>query len=361
MTDMEEIILWGTGKIANRLIETISGRIVLVVDNDKEKWGVIWNGYRISSPDAIRDTKFDKIIIAAVEWRVIRKQIGERYHIDQKMIENMYYLHKKILLQKYERITCSDKADYISYLKQNPLDVFNDDFVDQYLDFDIEVHWDANCSLYYVYHNNKRMYLSRAFSTEEQVKIYYRSLCIEQDISSPHRYQIGSFCVSKGDVVLDVGAAEGNFALDVIDMVDKIYLIESDEKWIEALMYTFAPFMDKVELLHGFAGKDEPEEIAIDSIPNINKIDFIKMDIEGSEVKALMGATRILKENDVRLDVCAYHNLGDEKKIKRFLDELGYQTETSEGYMVFIPSRLYEKNDSDLEFTRGLVRGYKER
>lgn len=360
---MEQIILWGTGKIAGRLIDIINERIVLVVDNNEKKWGTIWNGYVINNPATIKtlESGFDKVIIATVNWRIIRRQIIEEFHIDVELIENMYYLHKKILLQKYEGVDIHDKAGYISYLKRHPLDVFNDDFADKYLDLNIEVYLDTDHSLYYVQHNNKRMYLSREFSDEEQVKMYYRSLCIEQDISSPHRYQTDKFHVSEGDVVLDVGVAEGNFALDVIDIVDKIYLIESDKRWIEALQYTFAPFMNKVELIHGFVGMDEPMEVSIDSILHRHKVDFIKMDIEGCEVKALMGAKQVLKENDLKLAICAYHNPEDEGSIKKILEEMGYRTEVSAKYMVFIPDRLYEKEESDLEFVRGLVRGYKEK
>lgn len=358
---MKQIVLWGTGKIANRLLISISEKIVLVVDNDEKKWGTVWNGYTVSSPEALKmaELRFDKIVIATEKWRVIRKQIIEKFNIDDKLIDNMYYQHKERLLQRYEDIAALDKKNYISYLKRHPLAVFNDDFTDKYIDFNVDVHFDTDCLLYYVCHNNKKMYLSSDFTNEEQVKAYYCFLCMEQDILSPHRYQTDIFRVSKGDVVLDVGVAEGNFALDVVDIVDKIYLIESNEKWIEALKRTFAPYMDKVELIHEFIGLDKDTEVTIDSILHGHKVDFIKMDIEGSEVRALMGAKQVLKENDVKLAVCAYHNIEDEEKIKKILWEIGYQTEVSEGYMIFIPDRLYEKKDYKLDFVRGLVRGSK--
>lgn len=50
---------------------------------------------------------------------------------------------------------------------------------------------------------------------------YYRFLLQVQDAASPHRYQTRQFCVCKGEVVLDAGAAEGNFALEIVDVAEK--------------------------------------------------------------------------------------------------------------------------------------------
>jgi predicted RNA methylase len=41
------------------------------------------------------------------------------------------------------------------------------------------------------------------------------------------------------DVVADLGAAEGNFSLSIINKVKKIYIFEYDKEWVEALK---APF-----------------------------------------------------------------------------------------------------------------------
>lgn len=38
------------------------------------------------------------------------------------------------------------------------------------------------------------------------------------------------------------------------------------------------------------------------------------MDIEGAEYQALCGAKQSLERNNVKLDICVYHNFDDEKK-----------------------------------------------
>lgn len=47
---------------------------------------------------------------------------------------------------------------------------------------------------------------------------------------------------------------------------------------------------------------------------NIDKIDFIKADIEGAEREMLRGATRILRDFAPKLSICTYH-LPDDKEV----------------------------------------------
>lgn len=358
---MYKIILWGTGKIANRLIRLIDDEIMLVVDNDERKWETTWNGYIVKSPYCLEEAigSFDKIVIASKSWREIREQIIHDFKIDASMIENMYYRQKAALLTYYENEGQSDKQKYLSFLKNHPLDVFNDEFPEKYREMKPEVYFDPEKSLYYVYHNHKRMYFSSRFSDEEQVKEYYCSLLIEQDAASPHRYQTENFYVSQHDVVLDIGVAEGNFALDVIDLVDKLYLVEADKEWIKALKYTFESYKDKVEIIDAIIGDGNEKNIAIDFLAGNKKIDFIKMDIEGCESRALRGAKRTLEQNDVKLDICVYHNVNDEEEIKSLLEEFGYHTETSQGYMVFVTEQFWKKEVICPKLVKGLIRGRK--
>jgi len=57
------------------------------------------------------------------------------------------------------------------------------------------------------------------------------------------------------------------------------------------------------------------------------RLDFIKMDIEGSELSALRGAERTLKHFVPKLAICVYHRLDDFFDIPDYLDalRLGYR------------------------------------
>ena len=90
----------------------------------------------------------------------------------------------------------------------------------------------------------------------------------------------------KGETLLDIGAAEAVFTLDTIDYIDRAYLFECDEAWIEALEATFAPWNDKIMIVRKYVSDvDDDNNITLDTffqdegrpIDNL----FLKMDIEG--------------------------------------------------------------------------------
>lgn len=60
---------------------------------------------------------------------------------------------------------------------------------------------------------------------------------------------------------------------------------------------------------------------------DVSKIDFIKLDIEGSELKALKGAVETIKKWKPKLAIAVYHNPVDFQEIIQFISELnlGYK------------------------------------
>lgn len=177
----------------------------------------------------------------------------------------------------------------------------------------------------------------------------------DQFENSPHLYVAEKQKVS--GILVDAGVAEGNFALRYIDDVDKAYLIESDPRWLEVLRLTFAPYNEKVIFIDKQLGKRNNDiEVTLDTIIGDGVCDFIKMDIEGAEPDALLGAINVLKHNHPFLSVCAYHNIEDEKYIRFILNALGYTTDCSKGYMFY----LYDENiDLHLDFRHGIIYGRK--
>jgi glycosyltransferase involved in cell wall biosynthesis len=228
---------------------------------------------------------------------------------------------------------------------------------DMYKDFKADIQYDSECDMMYVLHQGKRMYFPRECS-ERMVYTMYRFCCLEQDVTSPHCYLNRDFDVDEGATVVDAGVAEGNFALEIIDRVKKIYLVECDSRWLPALERTFAPYRDKVVLVPKMLGNQNDDGyISMDAMTQGEKIDFIKMDVEGAEADALLGAKETLQRNPaMKCVVATYHAHGMGEQVKQILTEQGFAVSESAGYIFY---KNYNKPVWESELRHALVRAEK--
>lgn len=63
--------------------------------------------------------------------------------------------------------------------------------------------------------------------------------------------------------------------------------------------------------MRNFEGVDEIETVALDDVLKGKRITFIKMDIEGAEYEALLGARNLILENRPRMAISVYHKFED--------------------------------------------------
>ena len=242
--------------------------------------------------------------------------------------------------------------------KSNPFLMYAYDFIKEYNPLCVNVLRDETCDMNYVLHDNKRMYFPQTFDTE-RCRGYYNTLCIEQDIRSPHRYDTPEFTVKNGDVIADVGAAEGIWALTHIESAERIYLFECNPEWIAALQKTFETRKDKVVIVNKYLSNisNNKEYITFDDFINGGKINVIKADIEGAELNFLAGSEKTLASAvDLKLLLCTYHRNDDAENIKLVLENHGFDTEFSNGYM-FSPNWSMGGGTSML--VKGVIRAKK--
>lgn len=154
--------------------------------------------------------------------------------------------------------------------------------------------------------------------------------------------------------IVDCGAFVGDSFLSFCEEYHKragrkfdgtAYLLDPDHKNQMQISKNCREYKDNIEQLQvgawcqrdklhfqmdgnkGNAGKIDVSggiEIQVDAIDNLvsDKVDFIKMDIEGAELSALQGAAQAIKRDHPILAICVYHKREDLIEIPGYIQEL---------------------------------------
>jgi len=165
-------------------------------------------------------------------------------------------------------------------------------------------------------------------------------------------YEEGNFQVESGDIVFDCGANLGLFSAIVANRASKVFAFEPIPNSIALLKQTqrlykninicnvaVSDTIGKVQMvseeslgqnrivrstLDLSANLIDVASTTIDDFVrenNIERVDFIKADIEGAERKLLKGAKKVLKEFAPRLVLCTYHLDDDPIVLEKLIKE----------------------------------------
>jgi|WetSurSiteA1Bulk_404760.scaffolds.fasta_scaffold40792_2 hypothetical protein len=250
-----------------------------------------------------------------------------------------------------------EQKEVIQYLQNKQVSIFPYQFNINYSPEKIEVMLDPEKGMRYVLLDGKRLYFKKRWS-ERKIKKAYCDLMREQDINSPHRYLTDSFTVGNDEIIADIGAAEGNFSLAVVERVRKIYIFEYDPEWTEALRVTFAPWSEKVEIVNKYVSdRNDASHIRFDTFFDDKKdITFLKIDVDGAESMVLNSCNKIFSSKvPLKIALCTYHKHDDEKDFTLLLKNHGFTLTPSRGYMI----NYYDKKLKAPYLRRGLIRAVK--
>ena len=166
-------------------------------------------------------------------------------------------------------------------------------------------------------------------------------------------YEYGSVCLNEGDVVFDCGANMGLFSAVASRYGATVFAFEAIPEIIDNYLSKTARMNGNIHI-HNFAVWDKEEMLEFSLMPdniggsrvdellleghlrqnrrqftvpaitldafveknNIERVDFIKADIEGAERNMLRGAKMILREFAPKLSICTYH-LPDDPQVLR--------------------------------------------
>jgi len=164
----------------------------------------------------------------------------------------------------------------------------------------------------------------------------------------------------KGDVVLDCGACEGYFTRKALDDgAKKVYCIEPASSMVQCLKKTFADeIMDgRVSLSSCLVGNKNESAVFYENLmdtaegttepvahengrsllakeltmltidefidrESVGKLDFIKADVEGSEIDLVLGAEKTIRKFRPSLAIAVYHKPENANKIVEFIEGL---------------------------------------
>jgi hypothetical protein len=220
-----------------------------------------------------------------------------------------------------------EQREILMFLENHPIEIFPYKFHENYSPDKVEVMFDPQIGMRYVLQEGKRLYFKKR-SGEKRIKSAYSDLLREQDLNSPHRYITDSFGIGKDDVIADIGAAEGNFSLSVVEKIKKLYIFEYDREWIQALKATFAPWAEKVEIINKYVSDyDDVSHIRFDTFYKSKKdITFLKIDVDGAEAVVLKSCDEVFKTREsFKIALCTYHRNNDEKDFTLLLKNHGFR------------------------------------
>jgi FkbM family methyltransferase len=206
----------------------------------------------------------------------------------------------------------------------------------------------------------------------ENRKLYYSFLATLKEIESIqfHHMYDGCYQFKRGDVVVDAGARIGTFTAKISAAVGdegRVIAIEPEprnfaclQKNIEANRLTNVTAIQKMlwsraqplrlilssnpssHSAYGdafYGSTSESVDVEAESLDEIledlgiGSVDFIKMDIEGSEIEALKGMPKIL-QSQVQLAIAAYHPVDGKSAheiIVPQLEQLGFEIALVDG------------------------------
>lgn len=171
---------------------------------------------------------------------------------------------------------------------------------------------------------------------------------ISKEYDENQYFQDDIISVSENEIFIDCGAYHGESINDFLKYLrkqniysyDKIIAFEPEPENVEIMKRNIANIENVVfeqagvyketttlKICSGSGSNsmisDDGDVLiqveSIDDVLNGNKATFVKMDIEGSEIDALMGARRTIKQYRPKLAISVYHKKGDFIDIPRYI------------------------------------------
>lgn len=291
------VVIWGAGSCAEGFLSEFEyGECIdYFVDLDSKKIGTMFCGKPVYEIDRIlKETKNIIVIIATIYFKDIIEKLGANYRGNACEVYSAFHVWYK---KKFAGVTGLE--EHMLELKE----ILSDERSKEIVEFILE----------------KRKRLDVDYSAIKEDNQYFVEGIVKRE---------------KDAVLIDGGAYDGKTIDEMIafqhNEFKKIYSFEMDELNFEKI--SKLKYDERIELLNyglwseeticsydanstssslGEGGDYTAQCVALDQVCKNEKVTFIKMDIEGAEMNALIGAENIIKRDKPQLAICLYHNSDD--------------------------------------------------
>ena len=333
-----DAILFGAAEIGKRFLNLLNGNVKVVAfcDNNSNLWGGEINGVKIISPDELLNNyhKNMNIIITIESFTEIQKQL-----------EIMGFIN----VFSYLFLTIIDSGKY-------------------------EVPHSSNMIKSFFKNRGKieKLYNNLEDQRSKEVLFTILSCRLNLDYSQlagicekNQYFDEGIIKIKTGEIFIDGGAYIGDTIESFIGqhngMISKIYAFEPDvnnyrklcmelkNKYnIKIITIRKGLFSCTKKVNYIFKGIDSRISIngtrqiyvvSMDDYFNNKRVSFIKLDIEGAEQDALIGAKNIIEEQMPKIAVCVYHKPNDLWEIPLLIKSINKKYKI---YLRHYSTQLYE-------------------
>lgn len=313
----KKLVLFGASECALNTIKECSNfflehKIAYFCDNNKQKEGTLFRNTIIQLPERLVEEKDSVVIlITSVHEAEIRQQLKNLY-----IVEDVYSHH---LLRDSDKI-----------IKESS-----------------QIDDEKTMEVYNLLQDERSRYVYQQILKNRK----HKKLTFPLDIIDTDQYFVDDiFKYSKEEVFVDAGVLDGYTSFEFIKKVHaqfkRIYAFEPDgiscNKLAQILKSQEKEIYEKIILIpkglydcngvlkfhtlgngFSFINEDGNTQIPVTKLDDCvsEQITFIKMDIEGAEKCALLGAKEIIQRDKPKLAICIYHNVADLWEIPLLIKE----------------------------------------
>ena len=311
------IVLWGAARGGRKAVELLKSKLgqqeICFIDRDPLKVGVDYCGYHVYSADIL--TTFNEndtiVVITCADCVTVEKRIRQSFN-GRIIVFDVAWEEDCPFGVYYQ----NHKTEY-----KNTYDLFHDDFSKWVFESVIN---------YRMSHQTKWLepIISNGFDEYfgdpvdlKQVEYYLDGGAYDGD-------SIKWFMERKGDNFFHVYAFEPNTA-----NLSRLTRKYKDDDRVSIYPYALNDSEENLRFDTSFyngassgfvsdKGDVVIKGVAIDDLLKNNRIDLIKLDIEGSEAKALEGARRTITTQHPKLAICVYHRRSDFYEIPAMIKKM---------------------------------------